>query len=83
MEAKIPEITLGESVCVKLKDIYFKEIAWVDCYRDVAKKLSEMKAIGKEFYVDKNCTEVLSELIRYSHQDIVDAFETRNVPRET
>ena len=83
MEAKYPEITLGENICIKLKEIYFKDIPWVECYREVAKKLSELKVIGKKFYVDKNIIEVLTELNKYSHQDIIDAFDTRNVTRET
>lgn len=66
---------LGERVCEKLKDIYFKDILWIDCHKDVAFKFTHLKRIAKHFYVDKSLTDVLKELIKYSDQDIKDAFE--------
>ena len=78
MEAKLPEITLGETVCRKLKDIYFSEMPWISCYRDVAIKLTELKRLAKAFYADKNDLEVLKELIKYSDTDIVEAFNNKD-----
>ena len=78
MEAKLPEITLGETVCRKLKDIYFNDDLWIDSYRGVAIKLSELKRIAKDFYVDKNDVEALKELIKYSDTDIVEAFNNKD-----
>jgi hypothetical protein len=76
MEAKYQEIVLGERVCEKLKDIYFKDIPWVECHKQVADKLTHLKRIAKRFYVDKDRVEILKELVKYSEQDIVDAFNT-------
>ena len=79
----MPEITLGETVCRKLKDIYFSEMPWISCYRDVAIKLTELKRLAKAFYADKNDLEVLKEFIKYNNMDILEVFNTRNVIRET
>lgn len=70
------EIILGTPICEKLKVIYFSDIPWVNCYRDVAAKFIALKAIARRFYVDKTNVEVLNELIKYSDQDIYDAFGT-------
>jgi hypothetical protein len=76
MEATLDqEITLGATVCERLKGIYFKEIAWPECYRILSGKFSILKSIARKFYVDKNNIEVLNELIKYKDQDIIDAFE--------
>lgn len=66
------EINLGETVCRKLRAIYFSEIAWSECYRLVAQKFCELKVIARKFYADKNEIEMLMELSRYSSQDLQD-----------
>jgi len=38
MEAKYPEIVLGEALCIKIKNIYFDDKKWVDCHNEVAAK---------------------------------------------
>jgi hypothetical protein len=74
MEAKYPEITLGEPVCAKLKDIYFSAKEWHACYRDVAAKFNEFKNIARKFYSGKSDKEMLTELVKYTKEDIIDAF---------
>lgn len=75
MEAKVHEITLGETVCDRLKIIYFDKRPWPECYKDVARKFSELKVIMRKFYVDKTEIEMLRELTRFTYQDLKDAFE--------
>lgn len=61
-------------MCEKLKDIYFKEISWSECHREVAKKFSELKKIMRKFYSGQSDEDILAKLITYSNQDIIDAF---------
>jgi len=75
MEAKHPEITLGEPICQKLREIYYPEFAWIDCYKLIAIRFSKLKNIAKNFYCDKNERYILSELTRYSEQDIKDVLD--------
>jgi hypothetical protein len=74
MEAKEPEITLGEPICEKIKQLYYNDRPWIECYKDVAKIFTELKRRAHLFYVDKNRVEVLKELSKYCHQDIKDVF---------
>jgi len=75
MEAKFQEITLGETVCAKLKIMYFKDTHWSKCVDDVAKKFTQLKAIARKFYIDKSELEMLKEISRYSKEDIIQAFD--------
>jgi len=74
VEAKYPEITLGESICEKLKIIFFPDKRWQQCYKDVAIKFTALKEIAKKFYTDKDILAILIELNKYSTQDIQEAF---------
>jgi predicted nuclease of restriction endonuclease-like RecB superfamily len=74
MEAKYPIITLGATVCEKLRDIYFSDKHWSECYKDVAQKFTFLKQIMRRFYTDKTDIDILKELIKYSNDDIVDIF---------
>lgn len=67
-------------VCIKLKDIYFNDKKWAECYRDVGYKLSELKAIAKKFYVELGDIEIMMELSKYSKNDIQDAIESNWEP---
>lgn len=67
-------VTLGETVCAKLRDIYFANIPWIDCHTDVAARFTHLKIIARNFYTDKSEHEMLIELNKYSQQDILDAF---------
>jgi hypothetical protein len=73
-EAKFEEITLGEAVCITLRNIYHTDTPWPACYQQVADKFTELKKIMRKFYADKSDLEILKELVRYSQDDIKDAF---------
>ena len=75
MEATNQEITLAEPVCVKLKHIYFDGMNWIECYRNVASRLTQLKSIVSRLYPDKTRVQVLQEIIKYTNDDIIDAFE--------
>lgn len=74
MDAVIPEINFGTSICEKLKNIYFSEKPWNECYKEVAKKFTELKIHARKFYFDKNDIEILSELLKYGQDDIKEMF---------
>ena len=71
----MPEITLGEPVCDKLKIIYFPDTTWQACYKDVAKRFSELNIKMSKFYPDKSSVDILQELTRFSVNDIKDVLE--------
>lgn len=74
MEATYSEIVIGETVCKKLKDLYFNDKEWVDCYNQVAQKFTELKRILRKFYTDKIDVDIFRELIKYSSDDINEVF---------
>ncbi len=74
MEAKYPEINLGAEICEKLKIIYFSNIAWPECYKDISIKFTELKKIMRKFYTEKSDLDILKELIKYDTMDIEDVF---------
>lgn len=75
MEAKYQEITIGEPVCSKLRDIYFSDRPWIDCHRDVSVKWKALKEIAIRFYADRPRIDALRALITYNDKDIRDAFD--------
>ena len=75
MDAKYPEITLGETVTGMIRNVYHHDDEWPACYKQVADKFTELKKIMRKFYTDKSDLEILKELIRYSQDDIKDAFQ--------
>jgi hypothetical protein len=74
MEAKFPEITLGQKICEKLKAIYFSDIPCAECHKDVSVKFSDLKQRMRKFYTDKTDLDILRELIRYGTTDIEEIF---------
>lgn len=74
MEAKYAEINLGATVCEKIKEIYFKDQAWIGCYKNIVLKFTQLKEIMRKFYTDKTDKEILQELIKYNNKDIEDIF---------
>lgn len=77
MDAKYPELNLEEPICRKIKNIYYSEITWSHCYKDVSIKFSQLKTIAKKFWPDKNSLELVQELYKFSEKDIKEAFETK------
>jgi hypothetical protein len=72
MESKLQEITLGETVCEKLRSIYHPSVPWVECHNSVSQRYGALKAKARKLYVDKSEIEVLMELAKYSEADIKD-----------
>jgi hypothetical protein len=77
-EAKMVEITLGESICEKLKVLYFKDVPWADCVGRVAAKFSALKARGRQFYVGQSDVDILRELIKYSTNNLEEMFHVKH-----
>lgn len=77
------EVNLGGIVCAKLKNIYFPEKAWIDCYKLVANKFTHLKQTMRKFYPEKDNITLINELITYTNQDIEDAFMTEDVSHGT
>lgn len=82
MEAKYEEITVGETVCKRLKAIWHEPAKWEDCYQQVGTRLATLKFILRKFYCTESNVEVLQKAIKYTDQDIMDVFE-QDVPHET
>lgn len=74
MEAKLPEITLAETICEKLKQIYFHNVPWSECYKQVELKFTKLKLLARKVYGNKTERDMLSELTKYSMEDIKDAI---------
>lgn len=80
MDAKLKKetitqiINLGDPICRRLKQIYYPDKPWVECYKDVSIKFSQLKKIAKRFYTDKTDKDILIELAKYSNNDIKDCF---------
>jgi len=76
MDAINPEIILGEMICSKIKEVYHPDKSWSDCYKEIAQKFTILKQISRKFYTDKEDKDILTELAKYSNQDIADIFNT-------
>lgn len=76
MEAKYPMITLSELIVEKIKTIYFPDMPWPECYKDVARHFSTLKGILRKFFVDKSDIEILKAISKFTYDDIKDAMET-------
>lgn len=68
-------------MCEKLKIIYFNDVHWQACYKQVANKFTELKQIMRKFYnTDKNNfdseIEMLKELSKFSKESIKEALES-------
>lgn len=75
MDAIREEIELGARICSRLKNIYFKDTAWINCYKLIASKFTFLKNKARKFYPDKTSIEIIQELLKYKDQDLMDAFE--------
>lgn len=68
------QINLGSPVCEKIKQIYYANEPWIDCYKKVSGKFTQLKDIAKNFYTDKDDKQILMELVKYTNDDIKDCF---------
>jgi predicted nuclease of restriction endonuclease-like RecB superfamily len=62
-----------------LKAIYHNDAHWSECYQKVAERFTLLKKIARKFYAGKTEVEMLSELTRYSKDDINDMAESELV----
>ena len=58
MEAKYQEIILGEPICKRLKEIYFSDISWPKCSRQIANKFTLLKKVMRKIYSDMDILEL-------------------------
>jgi hypothetical protein len=82
MEAKMVDITLGETVCEKLKALYFKDSPWPECYQQVADRFTELKRHARQFYAGQGDVDILKELIKYSTHDIDEMYHIEHATRK-
>lgn len=74
MEAIMPEITLGEIICIRIKQIYFSDESWPDCYQKVANKFTVFKRIMRKIYPDTEIVEILKKVQKFDTMDIQEIF---------
>lgn len=75
MEAKIVEITLGETICEKLKILFFDADSWPDCYKHIADKFTKLKRCARHFYAGHSDVDILRELIKYNTSDLEEIMD--------
>lgn len=68
------EIELGAPTCKHIKNIFYPNRPWVEVYRDVASKFTELKQIMYKIYPELKRIDIVRELSTYSQQDIKDLF---------
>ncbi len=75
MSYKNKDIETGARICARLKQYYYRDVAWVDCYKDVADKFGVLKRIARPYYKDLSYTEFLFKLSTYNLTEMNEAFE--------
>jgi hypothetical protein len=70
---------LGSNICSMLRDIYFRDKPWAECYKDVSMKFTYLKTAARKFYANNDETEMLSFLSQYSREDLREMLEPGNV----
>lgn len=73
-EAITIQINLGSPICEKIKQIYYPNEPWIDCYKKISAKFTQLKKIAKNFYTDKDEKQILMELGKYTSDDIKDCM---------
>lgn len=77
-KAAYEEIDIGARICTLLKEMYFVDIPWVDCYRQVADKFTLLKKILRKFYGISNQDELMEKVKLLDKTLIEDAFSIAN-----
>ena len=75
MSQILQEITLGENICQKLKEIYFKDIEWSKCYLEVAKKLTTVKQKMRKLHNTTDTLAVLKLLQKFTPEDLKEVLD--------
>ena len=71
----VRQVMLCRPLCLKLKQIYFNDVSWDKCYRKVGEKLTELKKNARNYYPNKNETQIIMELNRLSSNAIHNIVE--------
>lgn len=74
-EAKYEEITLGETICKIIKEVFYKDIPWPSCYRQVADKFTIFKKILREFHNEKDNVKILKQVQHFKEKDVMEVFD--------
>jgi len=69
------EIELGQRICEKIKYIFYIDIDWGNCHKDVANKFSLFKRIMKKIYPEDNMLGILKKVITFDTLDIQEIFD--------
>lgn len=68
-------VNLGELVCLRIKQTYFNNEPWNECYRKVAAKFTEVKRKARKYLSHMNEKEMLTELRNFSTTDIEEIMD--------
>lgn len=63
-------VFIGERVCLRIKNIYFKDTPWFDCYRRVSKGFDKIRKNAKKFFICDNLEQVLIKVSNLPDEDI-------------
>jgi hypothetical protein len=74
-EPRLNEITLGEEICEKLRNIYFPEKKNQEVYKHLARGLATMKTIASVYYPDLPLVERLKKIRSWTEDDIKEAVQ--------
>lgn len=70
-----PEVLLGEEICTKLKNIYFKDTPFAQCVMKISLKFTELKQKAQKFFVGVNEVEMLQQLRAFTEEDIKEMMD--------
>lgn len=68
-------VAFSEPICIKIKQLYFPDTTWFECYRRVATKFTDVKRKARKMLVGKTEEEMLKELRNFSTTDIEDMMD--------
>ncbi len=72
------EINLGVNPCNIIKRIYFRDVPWIDCYKKVATKFTQLKQAIRKLAPMLSELEILQLINKFSEEDVVDHLENKN-----
>ena len=75
---KYTAIELGSPICSKLKQIYYPNHKWADCYKQVGSLFNTIKKNARKFYVDKTDDEISKDLIKYTNDNLIELLVMEN-----
>jgi hypothetical protein len=69
-----PEVVLGDSICEKIKEAFYKDTPWADVYKDVGERFTKFKKITISGFPGTDKMDFLRALNKFTVQDIIDTF---------